>query len=158
MIFTLRIAATLVTASLAMAVVSCEPSNKLRSFETSVPELSYMSSYTGKLSQRDDCVILVLGEQIFSRGNPDLQDNEVGIPLFNRGFRIEATADSYLITTPTGLSFPEGTIVTGEGGPYPEKPLDPRSAPVGDPPDTSQCPGTPFQINSMYISELKNFR
>ena len=124
-------------------------------FETTAKDLNFLSSYTGRLALRDNCVVLVTGPDMIAAGEEVSEPQAIALPLFNDGFEIEGTGGGYSITTPEGEHFEVGDIVTGEGGPFPIKPLDPRSAPVNDPPDTAPCTGVLTQVNSMYRSEVE---
>lgn len=146
----------LMASLLTIAIVSgCDSGNSLHHFRTTAPDLNYLSTFTGRLAVRDNCVVLVLGPKMLSRSDIVGKDDPVAIPLFNDGFSIENGGQDFILTTPEGLKVRSGSVVTGEGGPFPTKPLDPRSAPVNDPPDISPCRGKPYQVNTMYISELE---
>lgn len=143
------------TLSALALLIGCGSQQPLTMYFSSDPEMGSFSSYTGRLAQRDGCVVIVLGEEMLRGSKIAEQDDNVAIPLFQPGYRVEGQEQEYSIIADDGRRIPFGSIVTGEGGPYPTEPLDPRSAPLrAKAPDTSSCPGTPYQINSMHIEDL----
>ncbi|WP_188710143.1 hypothetical protein [Novosphingobium marinum] len=136
-------------------LTGCGSQQPLMMYFSGDPEMGSFSSYTGRLAERDGCVVIVLGEEMLRESKIAVQDDQVAIPLFQPGYRVEEQEQGYSIIADDGRRIPFGSIVTGEGGPYPTEPLDPRSAPLrAEAPDTSSCPGTPYQINSMHIEDL----
>lgn len=80
------------------------------------PEMGSFSSYTGRLAQRDGCVVIVLGEEMLRGSKIAEQDDNVAIPLFQPGYRVEGQEQEYSIIADDGRRIPFGSIVTGEGG------------------------------------------
>ena len=136
-------------------LTGCGSQSPLTMYFSGDPDMGSFGSYTGRLAERDGCVVIVLGEQMLRESTFAEPTDDVAIPLFQPGYRVEEMDREYSIITNEGHKIPFGSIVTGEGGPYPIEPLDPRSAPLrAEAPDTSDCPGAPYQINSMYIEDL----
>lgn len=137
-------------ASLAVLLLlaSCDAgSGEPRFYRSPEPSLSYFSSYFARLVLVHGCVALVDGPNALDKTHRPAS-REAIVPLFVPGFRAERTDGGFQLITPEGDVIPVGTLVHGEGGPWPEP--DPRSAPVSDPPNHTRCPGRPFQIVSMH--------
>ncbi|MDF1836075.1 MAG: hypothetical protein P1U62_14525 [Alteraurantiacibacter sp. bin_em_oilr2.035] len=122
-------------------------------FLTPEPELDYGQGYVGKLLINDDCVLLLVGDGLLAQSLSDVDKNQRVVPLFRPGFALEDHEGGFVLISPEGDRFHTNQIVTGEGGIYPDTP-DPRSAPVADVPDVSQCGTVAFQINSMTAGSL----
>lgn len=148
----------LLTCLMLVTVAGCDAENDPVVFYTPSPDLGFQKAYTGRLALEGNCLVLVLGERMLSRDDAILGAGDVAVPLFNRGFSLRLLNNRPVINTPEGLQLPIGSIVSGEGGPYPTLPIDPRSAPVQSAPDTSRCKGQAYQINSMYASDLSRPR
>ena len=140
---------------LATTASGCGRDSRLHYFETTAPDLGYLSQFTGRLARRENCIVMVLGPEMLSRAKTVPESDAVAIPLFNEGFTVADGQQGFSVTTPEGLKLREGDIVKGEGGPFPVKPYDPRSAPVPDPPNTEPCRGILYQVNSLYLSGLE---
>ena len=136
------------------ATSGCDQNERLHYFETTAPDLGYSSAFTGRLAERQKCIVIVLGPEMLSRSKTVPESDAAVIPLFNEGFTVREGEQEFFVTTPEGLELREGDIVTGEGGPFPVKPHDPRSAPVNDPPNTEPCRGVLYQVNSLHLSDL----
>lgn len=135
--------------SASMVLAACNSGvETVRSFETPTPALDFETVYSGRLMLERGCVVLKIGDAALNESEPHSPRN-IAIPLFNRGFAVAASAGGFTITSPTGTMFKSGQLVTGQGGAYPMGKPDPRSAPIPPPPDTSACPGAPYQINTM---------
>lgn len=140
--------------ALALMCASCSPREEVKYFRTTAPDLNFLTSYMGRLAVREGCLVLVQGPQALSKSNVIPVDGSVAIPLFNDELDIKVEGTRVSILNAEGKLFTSGDIVTGEGGIFPIKPLDPRSAPVSDPPDVSPCRGTLIQVNTMNRSDL----
>ncbi|WP_100260328.1 hypothetical protein [Qipengyuania seohaensis] len=110
------------------------------------PQLRYASTFGARLRVIDGCIVLVTGPAALDR-EAEVSIEDAAIPLFIDTFDVAAAEGQFEITTPDGEFLTDGDLVLGEGGPWPQP--DPPSAPVGDPPDLSKCPGEPYQVVSL---------
>lgn len=127
-----------------MGVITCGgPQGDPAWYRSPEPELRYASTFGARLRVIDGCIAFVTGPAALDR-DAEVSIEDAAIPLFIDTFDVEAADGQFEIVTPDGEILNDGDLVLGEGGPWPQP--DPRSAPVGDPPDLSDCPGEPYQV------------
>lgn len=141
-------------AALVMASSACTSEPDLLTFRTPEPRLDFATRYVGRLELKGRCPVLVLHQGLLKDDVNKVEADHLYVPLFQENFEVRADEQGLLMISPDGGRFRAGDVVTGEGGPYPLPPYDPRSGPVRAVPDISDCGDRPFQINTMQAGNL----